>query len=311
MTSHSQRNHNRTRQHGNSLRRAPARIQNSITHSLRRRGVHGQDYSPINPFVKYLLFFINMGFLLAGAAVASACIYILVEKDKAITSFIEFLFDPACLFTLIGLVAFVVAVVGAYGALRENITCLKIYHYILSIILLLEILAIIFVVIFYFKEEALADIGLYPEDSFEDAIIKYRDDPDMQNFIDNMQDALSCCGSSNNDEGYKQWEANRYFNCSSENDSSEKCSVPFSCCRIGEGDQINYRCGAGVLKPQATGVEDKIYTRGCLKALKVILTDNIWYVGGGTILFFFLQIFFICLAKALVAQIEEQMSKWK
>ncbi|GFS07378.1 tetraspanin [Elysia marginata] len=65
------------------------------------------------------------------------------------------------------------------------------YHYSLSIIMILEILGIILVVVFYFKEEALADMGIYPEDTFKDAIIKYRDDTDMQNFIDNMQDVVS------------------------------------------------------------------------------------------------------------------------
>ncbi|RUS88052.1 hypothetical protein EGW08_004218 [Elysia chlorotica] len=286
---HAAANPSRSRHHGNSLRRAPAALQNSITHSLRRRGKPTQDYSPINPFVKYVLFFINVAFMLLGAATASVCIYILVEKDKAVASFIEFLFDPSCICTLLGVVAFVVAFAGAYGALRENRLLLKIYHVILSIILILEIIGIILVVVFYFREEALADMGIYPEDAFEDAIVKYRDDPDMQNFIDNMQDVLSCCGASNDDEGYKGWEANRYFNCSPSNLSSEKCSVPFSCCRISEGDQINYRCGAGVLEDSASGLDTKIYTRGCLKGLKAILTDNIWLVCGTVMIIFIPQ----------------------
>lgn len=307
--SRSTANSSQSRHRGNSIRRAPARLQNSITHSLRRRGQPSPDYSPINPFVKYALFFCNVVFMLLGAATASVCIYILVEKDKRVASFIEFLFDPSCICTLIGCVAFVIALSGAYGALRENILLLKIYHVTLSIIMILEILGVILVVVFYFREESLADMNIYPEDAFKDAIIKYRDDPDMQNFIDNMQDVLSCCGASNDDMGYMDWKANRYFNCSDSNLSAEKCSVPFSCCRIGEGDQINYRCGAGVMVQGAT-VDGKIYTRGCLKGLKVILTDNIWIVGGTIMGVFIPQMVFICFAKALISQIEEQLSKW-
>ncbi len=43
---------------------------------------------------------------------------------------------------------------------------------------------------------------------------------------------FECCGVSNSDDGFKDWQDNMYFNCSAENPSVEKCGVPHSCCRL-------------------------------------------------------------------------------
>lgn len=41
---------------------------------------------------------------------------------------------------------------------------------------------------------------------------------------------MDCCGFSDDDEGYKAWNNNIYYNCTDENKSAEKCAVPWSCC---------------------------------------------------------------------------------
>lgn len=99
------------------------------------------------------------------------------------------------------------------------------------------------------------------EENFTDKIIHtYRDDPDLQNFIDFAQQEVikvinkfllhhffqfRCCGLSS--EGYMDWSKNEYFNCTSP--SVEHCGVPFSCCinatDISSG-LVNIMCGYGV-----------------------------------------------------------------
>lgn len=54
-------------------------------------------------------------------------------------------------------------------------------------------------------------------------ITLYRDDPDLQNFIDFVQQEFNCCGLSNS--GFLDWSKNEYFNCSSP--SVERCGVPY------------------------------------------------------------------------------------
>lgn len=41
---------------------------------------------------------------------------------------------------------------------------------------------------------------------------------------------MDCCGFSDDDEGYKVWNNNIYYNCIDENKSVEKCVVFWLCC---------------------------------------------------------------------------------
>lgn len=58
------------------------------------------------------------------------------------------------------------------------------------------------------------NMNAFLEESLTEKIIHtYRDDPDLQNFIDFAQQEFKCCGLSN--DGYMDWGKNEYFNCSS------------------------------------------------------------------------------------------------
>lgn len=61
------------------------------------------------------------------------------------------------------------------------------YYWILSILLLAQVIIIIFVFIFYFMDDVAKKLNFYPENVLRDAIIRYRDDVDMRNFIDDLQ----------------------------------------------------------------------------------------------------------------------------
>ena len=67
------------------------------------------------------------------------------------------------------------------------------YNWIMTLLFLGELVLIILVFVFYFVPDAKQKLGLFPEKTFKEAIIKYGtvDDQDMKNFIDNLQEDVS------------------------------------------------------------------------------------------------------------------------
>ncbi|KAL8585876.1 hypothetical protein ACOMHN_019291 [Nucella lapillus] len=237
---------------------------------------------------------------------------ILPQTREGFVLFVLFVYLFA-FFLLVGTLIFVVAFFGCFGTLKESIYFLKLFYHVLSLLLLLELgAAICFFLIYYMKDVRDA---LFPKDTFNEAIVSYRDDRDMQDLIDSLQKSLGCCGLSDSETGYEDWNKNIYFNCNSSNSSPEKCSVPPSCCRMQAGQTVNLNCGAGIYTLFKNGkriVSDtsKIYTDGCLKALGDWVNQNSLVLGGVLLGILLPQIFIICLSRNLIDMINAQKSKW-
>ncbi|XP_041368657.1 tetraspanin-33-like isoform X2 [Gigantopelta aegis] len=275
--------------------------------------VLGNDRSAVNLVTKYLIFFVNFMFILLGLALTVSGSYILVTTGKQVTSLMDFLFDPACILTLAGSICVVIAFFGCAGALRENTCFLRTYTLILSILFFLEVALIILVFVYYYVPDVRKSLKLYPEDLLQTAIEKYEDETagDLKNLLDTIQKTLDCCGLSNNETGYLNWNLNKYYFCNDSSVGVLSCSVPFSCCKIKPGDSINILCGAGVLKKSDPNeVSDKIYTNGCLRGLQVWLDSNIWTFGGIILGILLPQILLVGFARALRDQVLQQKSKW-
>lgn len=262
---------------------------------------------------KYTLFFENFILFLVGLAFMALGTYILVLKEKKVHDVLDFFLDPACDMCLAGAFIFVLAFFGCTGALRENTVFLKIFYYWLTLFLLLEVgVAVLFFLTYYLQNVRDA---LFPEDSFNKAIVTYRDDRDMRDLIDSIQKSLGCCGLSDSDKGYEDWNRNEYFNCTEGNKSPEKCSVPPSCCKMQPGAIINLNCGANIYKIEnGHRVEhdtSKIYTDGCLKALGDWVNENSLVLGGVLLGVLLPQIFIICMARNLLDMVRAQKRKWR
>ncbi|XKL66744.1 hypothetical protein PGB90_010164 [Kerria lacca] len=244
----------------------------------------------VNWFLKYVLFVTNFFLWSLAILVLAVGIWSWSVKDRFSNfgKLTHIILDPAFLFVVIGTIAFVIGFTGCVGALRENTLLLYSYAVFLAILLLLEITCGILLAVFkdWIKAEA--------ADGFQTFIIRYREDPDQQNFIDWVQEEwLQCCGI----EGPKDWDKNNYFNCSSlDIGSREACGVPFSCCKKKQNEIVkNKQCGYDVRKNnnytdkrttllliQDEG-ESTIYEIGCIKALEDWFERN--YFGINLIIF--------------------------
>lgn len=157
-----------------------------------------------------------------------------------------------------------------------------------------------------------AFLQYFKEGLSKDLIMKYRDDPNLQNIIDGTQTGLKCCGVS--DKGYKDWSQNIYFNCSNSNPSPERCGVPYSCCRNArdfDSGLINKMCGNSIQNISSVVEVNKfIYTRGCIEAFTEIFERNMNLAACLCLGCALIQLFAMFLARSLQGQIYSQRARW-
>lgn len=270
------------------------------------RGKPQEDSSEVSLCVKYLLFGFNVVFWLAGGLFLGIGIWAWMEKGtfSNITSLTNFVLDPAFIFIIVGTIIFVLGFSGCIGALRENVCLLRFYSVVLGIIFFAELA--IGVLGFVYKDWVQSQI----EDAITNIVVNYREDPDLQDVIDGIQQSLKCCGGRD----FNDWDNNVYFNCSMQSRGArEACGVPYSCCIEAETDEvINTQCGYDVRKDDYVGnAADVVFTRGCVPAFKEWLETNLVIVGSIAIGIALLQICGICFAQNLVNDIKEQKAKWR
>uniref|UniRef100_A0A3B4A651 Tetraspanin n=1 Tax=Periophthalmus magnuspinnatus TaxID=409849 RepID=A0A3B4A651_9GOBI len=199
--------------------------------------------------VKYTLFVCCYVFWVVSSLLIAVGIYAKVAKEKDVVDTLTL--DPALLLIVVGTVTFLITFLGCWGALR-NATCL-----------LKTSCGILYLVIFW--------------DLCVRAVVRYREDRDLENAIDFVQKKFQCCGV----ESYKDWSKNVYFECSDENPSLEACGVPFSCCKPETNQTVlNTMCGYGVQTLDDSSAQDEVFTVGCLQRTVLWAQTHLLLVAG-------------------------------
>lgn len=182
------RHHHRS-YYGIEHRSYPPRISNNFTY--------------VSSCVKYMIFLLNFIFWLFGGLLMAVGLYAFMEKWQStgwvkLETVYDVILNISLVMFIFGIVVFFVSFAGCLGALRENTCLLKFYSWCLLLFFLLEMA--IALMGFVFPQ----NMNSFLEESFTDKIIHtYRDDPDLQNFIDFAQQEFKCCGLSN--AGYQDW----------------------------------------------------------------------------------------------------------
>ncbi|KAJ8382878.1 hypothetical protein SKAU_G00036560 [Synaphobranchus kaupii] len=136
------------------------------------------------------------------------------------------------------------------------------------------------------------------------AILHYRDDLDLQNLIDFGQKEFACCGGIT----YTDWTQNLYFNCTPDNPSRERCSVPYSCCLQSNVEVvINTMCGQGMQSLDYGQASAFIHTSGCIDTLVNWIHSNLFLLGGIALGLAIPQLVGMLLSQTLINQIKDQI----
>ncbi|CAL1526009.1 unnamed protein product [Lymnaea stagnalis] len=264
----------------------------------------------VNPVLKYILFFFNFTFWLAGLSLLAIGTWAHLEKERFsfedVRSVFDFITDISILSVIIGCLMFMLGFCGCLGALRENTCLIKLYYFSLCVIFLGQVGGAVYV---FLKSNEFRE--LFIKTLKEELIPLYTEREDKKMLVDWIQEELGCCGMSH--DGYKDWNNNEYYNCSKENKSPLACAVPHSCCAkqdtINDGVP-NILCGANSLSDKFQGGSN-IYQVGCVSAVMLVVENNLPKVGGIIIGFAIPQILGIVLSRTLDGQITDQLARWR
>ncbi|KAK2894540.1 hypothetical protein Q8A67_011769 [Cirrhinus molitorella] len=254
-------------------------------------------FSFVNPWIRYFLFFFSFLFWVFSLLIVAIGVYANVQKaTDAVRD--TFLIDPAVILIVVGVVMFFITFCGCIGALRENIRLLKIFSFSLTLVFLTQM--VIAILGFFYSDQTRDTLGKF----VKKAIVHYRDDLDLQNLMDYIQNEFKCCGWNN----YTDWSWNLYFNCTPSNPSTERCAVPFSCCTPLPGETvINTMCGFGVQTQNHMDATKSIYPEGCADRAVIWIESHLLLVGALTLGLALPQIAGIVLSQILISEIQKEI----
>ena len=212
---------------------------------------------------KNLVIIFNVLFLLIGLGLLGYGIYLqlTLEGYEAILGYENI--NPGTFLIIIGGIMIIIAFFGCCGAWFYENSCgacmLRTFGALITLLLLLQV---IFVLVVYFKQDAIQQNmkGTLKDYDINNATEK----EGVTKLWDTMQRSYGCCGVTRNDEWEEVYK-----------DSSHPKSVPDSCCL----DETP-GCGKDVFK---NNPDDKnIYTQGCY--LKLSKDSVLLGVVGGVLL---------------------------
>uniref|UniRef100_A0A3Q3WW30 Tetraspanin n=1 Tax=Mola mola TaxID=94237 RepID=A0A3Q3WW30_MOLML len=221
--------------------------------------------------IKYTLFVFCYLFWVVSAILIAVGIYAKIAKEKVVDTLT---LDPALLLIVVGSVMFLITFLGCFGALRNASCLLKMFLGILTTIFVLQVAA--GVVGYLFTDTVIERT----ERLMMRAVVRYREDQDLENAIDFIQKKFQCCGV----ERYTDWSHNVYFECSDSNPSLEACGVPFSCCiHLQNQTVLNTMCGYGMQQLDGPSARQDVFTIGCLEKIVSWAKNNLLLVAGLTV----------------------------
>jgi len=232
--------------------------------------------------IKILLFVFNFIWLLLGAAILYLGIRVLLKYTSDISDVIKETPSYAAIILLAaGGVIFLVSFLGCCGAIRENYCMLNIYSVFIFLCIIAQGVGAYFVLRYHY------DIDKYAADGIKSAIQAYdwkqpTNDP-ANRAINEFQRHLKCCGGS----GRNDWDLNQ----------QTTDIYPSSCCKSNDtedgGSTENIGC-----------VSHNTWDKGCVEALKDLLTTTVGSLGFIALAVILVQLLILVSACCLAREIQ-------
>ncbi|XP_071550285.1 23 kDa integral membrane protein-like [Panulirus ornatus] len=219
------------------------------------------------------LFILNFLVFVVGVAVVVLASMI-INKDNTYSVLLSHgTFSVPIIILIAGLFIVLLGFLGCCGAMKESSCMLNTYAFIVTILLIAEI--VLAIILLAFTDQAESTIKGGMEDVFE----QYgNNDTVLKKTIDAAQHDLHCCGV----EQYTDWQNYTY---------SGGEDVSIGCCR----EQIP-DCYKGMATLPLAEANKTIYTRGCYYALKDEIMGETIALGVTCLVLAVIQIMSICCA---------------
>ncbi|CAD6205659.1 GSCOCG00009953001-RA-CDS [Cotesia congregata] len=214
--------------------------------------------------VKYLLFFFNVIFSAAGLGILIVGCKILAD----VTNYNHFMggriLAPAIVLIIIGMIVFVIAFLGCFGAVKEIHILLIAFGVALLTIFAIELAIGIGIAIFQ------SDVSDLLRTTLRESLVTYESEPDNKVAWDSIQTYFHCCGVDSSDD----WE------------ESLKEKLPSTCCYSNNTDPcekgnplINpHGCYQTLLRQIRTNSELLIWLGAAIALIEVSFFINIYIV---------------------------------
>ncbi|CAJ0569253.1 unnamed protein product, partial [Mesorhabditis spiculigera] len=166
----------------------------------------------------------NFLFVWVGVSLLALGIYLHVKDPRPIIEWIDFVLNPALFLAVLGFLVTFISLVGALGALRDNISLLKIFAICVFFCYICIVVLTFGVFVLFFTDST---EGLSAHSIMMQSVKKYHSNRNLADFVDYIQEQMECCGVSSISAGYRDWAMSPQFNCTPTNPYPEKSASWF------------------------------------------------------------------------------------
>ncbi|CAJ0921498.1 unnamed protein product, partial [Mesorhabditis belari] len=269
----------------------------------------------ISACLKWISFMFNFLFVWVGVSLLALGIYLHVKDPRPIVEWIDIVLNPAIFIALLGFLVGFISLLGALGALRDNISLLKIFAICVFFCYICIVVLTFGTFVLFFTDTS---DGVSAHSIMMQSVKKYHSNRNLADFVDYVQEQMECCGVSSISAGYRDWALSPQFNCTPSNPYPEKCGVPFSCCRksviseaAGSTNPLqpamrSLECWRNALTKRPPDIEADIHTRGCVQPLRTLFETHAVHIGAVVAVILLPVSLSVCLTNILARQIDHQ-----